>query len=167
MCVHVCGGAVPYCRRVSLFVPDQFDVCSRGLPSFCAVTAKPMPLFASPDNYISDTLPIFLVQVFIVLVTTRVLGRLLKLVHQPAVIGTLPFALFCWRAALSTAVGPRLLHDCLTEAYILLCAGEIIGGIILGPTVLGHAKGWSHAIFPPATLPQFVLVANLGLIFFM
>ena len=70
-------------------------------------------------------------QVFIVLVVTRILGRVLKFVQQPAVIG------------------------------------EIIGGIILGPSVLGRANGWTAAIFPKESLGQFVLVAQIGLIFFM
>ena len=70
-------------------------------------------------------------QVFIVLVVTRILGRLLKFIRQPAVIG------------------------------------EIIGGIVLGPSVLGRIPGWSDAIFPKWSLTQFVLVAQIGLIFFM
>lgn len=32
---------------------------------------------------------------------------------------------------------------------------------------LGHAPGWSAAIWPTSSLPAFQLIANLGLIFFM
>jgi Kef-type K+ transport system membrane component KefB len=62
--------------------------------------------------------------------------------------------------------------------------GQIIAGIIFGPSILGkwmekiwslisiifilgYAKGWSEAIWPASTLKVFQLIANLGLIFFM
>lgn len=45
--------------------------------------------------------------------------------------------------------------------------GEIIGGILLGPSALGHADGWMKAIFPSYSLGQLQLVANIGLILFM
>ena len=32
---------------------------------------------------------------------------------------------------------------------------------------LGHAPGWSNAIWPTSSLAAFQLIANLGLIFFM
>ncbi|CAF1121127.1 unnamed protein product [Adineta steineri] len=45
--------------------------------------------------------------------------------------------------------------------------GQIIAGIIFGPTVLGNIPGWSDYIWPKSSLPVFQLIANLGLIFFM
>ena len=87
-------------------------------------------LFEDPRN-LQDALPIFLLQIMLVLIFTRVIGKLISYIHQPAVIG------------------------------------EIIGGIILGPSVLGLIPGWSDTFFPPASLSHFALVANLGLIFFM
>lgn len=45
--------------------------------------------------------------------------------------------------------------------------GQIIAGIIFGPSILGQTKGWSKAIWPASTLKVFQLIANLGLIFFM
>ncbi|CAF0722077.1 unnamed protein product [Didymodactylos carnosus] len=45
--------------------------------------------------------------------------------------------------------------------------GQIITGIIFGPSVLGYAPGWTNAIFPKSSLTSFQLIANLGLIFFM
>ncbi|CAF1461205.1 unnamed protein product [Adineta steineri] len=45
--------------------------------------------------------------------------------------------------------------------------GQIIAGIIFGPSILGQLSGWTEAIWPAASLPIFQLVANLGLIFFM
>ena len=46
--------------------------------------------------------------------------------------------------------------------------GEIVGGIALGPTILGHL--WPaayHAIFPPASLGALKLLADVGVVFFM
>lgn len=83
-------------------------------------------LWYNPTNP-KDPLPIFLIQVLLVLVFTRVLGRILSYIHQPAVIG------------------------------------EIIGGIILGPSILGLIPGWSTTFFPTWSLPTFGVVANLGL----
>ncbi|KAK9803030.1 hypothetical protein WJX72_007239 [[Myrmecia] bisecta] len=55
--------------------------------------------------------------------------------------------------------------------------GEIVAGIILGPSCLGRIKGYSQAIWPTAvtltngkkydSLQTFNVVANVGLIFFM
>ncbi len=73
-----------------------------------------------------EFLGIFLVQAIIVLIVTRILGRVLKVAKQPAVIG------------------------------------QIIAGIVLGPSVLGQAPGWTENIFPKPTLTPFALVANVG-----
>lgn len=88
-----------------------------------------MPLFADIHSPIG--LPIFLLQAIIVLVVTRVVGKCLKYVHQPAVVG------------------------------------EIIGGIILGPSLCGLSQTWTRTVFPPESVPQFALIANVGLILFM
>jgi len=44
---------------------------------------------------------------------------------------------------------------------------EVIGGILLGPSVMGRIPHFSATIFPPAALPNFTLVANLGLVLFL
>jgi len=44
---------------------------------------------------------------------------------------------------------------------------EVIGGIILGPSVMGHVPGFTNAIFPPASIPSLTLVANVGLVLFL
>jgi len=44
---------------------------------------------------------------------------------------------------------------------------EVIGGVILGPTVLGRIPKFSHSIFPPESLPYLSLVATIGLVLFM
>lgn len=44
---------------------------------------------------------------------------------------------------------------------------EVIGGILLGPSVMGRIPGFSDAIFPKASIPNLNLVANLGLTLFL
>ncbi|KAL5563516.1 hypothetical protein UlMin_033263 [Ulmus minor] len=44
---------------------------------------------------------------------------------------------------------------------------EVIGGILLGPSVLGRNKSYLHTIFPAKSLPVLETLANLGLIFFL
>ncbi len=44
---------------------------------------------------------------------------------------------------------------------------EVITGIILGPSVLGHVSGYTENLFPVSSLDTFGVVANIGLIFFM
>jgi len=47
-------------------------------------------------------------------------------------------------------------------------AGEILAGLVLGPSVLGKFfPGWIHAVFVPETAPIFVGIAQLGLILLM
>lgn len=44
---------------------------------------------------------------------------------------------------------------------------EVIGGILLGPSVMGRIPGFTDAIFPAASIPNLTLVANLGLVLFL
>ncbi|KAG9104268.1 K(+)/H(+) antiporter [Ceratobasidium sp. 370] len=44
---------------------------------------------------------------------------------------------------------------------------EVIGGVILGPTVMGRIPKFSQSIFPPESLPYLSLVATIGLVLFM
>lgn len=44
---------------------------------------------------------------------------------------------------------------------------EVVGGVILGPTVMGRIPNFSNAIFPEASMPNLSLVANIGLILFL
>ncbi|HYY06477.1 MAG TPA: cation:proton antiporter [Candidatus Limnocylindria bacterium] len=46
--------------------------------------------------------------------------------------------------------------------------GEVIGGILLGPSLLGWvAPGVSAALFPPALLPYLRVLSEYGIVFFM
>lgn len=44
---------------------------------------------------------------------------------------------------------------------------EIIGGILLGPSVIGRSKSFLNRVFPSRSLPVLDTLANLGLLFFL
>jgi Kef-type K+ transport system membrane component KefB len=61
----------------------------------------------------------------------------------------------------------RLLHWPLSKIRQPRVIAEVIGGIVLGPSVFGHIPGFQNAIFPAASLPTLNLVATLGLVLFL
>ncbi|KAJ3866946.1 Sodium/hydrogen exchanger family-domain-containing protein [Lentinula novae-zelandiae] len=44
---------------------------------------------------------------------------------------------------------------------------EIIGGVFLGPSVMGRIPGFQNAIFPSISLPMLTLTSNIGLVLFL
>ncbi|KAF9527956.1 cation/H+ exchanger [Crepidotus variabilis] len=44
---------------------------------------------------------------------------------------------------------------------------EVIGGVLLGPTVMGRIPGFRNSIFPDASLPLLNLTATIGLVLFL
>ncbi|KXS22128.1 hypothetical protein M427DRAFT_165590 [Gonapodya prolifera JEL478] len=79
----------------------------------------------------SNTLSLLIIQILVVITTTRLLSIPLQRLHQPRVIA------------------------------------EVLGGIVLGPSVLGNWDAWRTNVFPPASLPYLKQFADIGLIFFM
>ncbi|KAJ5556031.1 hypothetical protein N7513_003673 [Penicillium frequentans] len=61
----------------------------------------------------------------------------------------------------------RLVHWPLSKIRQPRVIAEVISGIILGPSVMGHIPGFTETIFPTASLPSLSVVANLGLIIFL
>lgn len=61
----------------------------------------------------------------------------------------------------------RLLHWPLSKLRQPRVIAEVIGGILLGPSVMGRIPGFQDAIFPTASMPNLTLVANLGLVLFL
>ncbi|KAJ5648751.1 hypothetical protein N7490_005123 [Penicillium lividum] len=61
----------------------------------------------------------------------------------------------------------RLVHWPLSKIRQPKVIAEVISGIILGPSVMGHIPGFTDTIFPTASLPSLSVVANLGLILFL
>lgn len=44
---------------------------------------------------------------------------------------------------------------------------EVIGGVFLGPSVLGRIPGFTAAIFPDAAVPMLTLTSTIGLVLFL
>jgi Kef-type K+ transport system membrane component KefB len=61
----------------------------------------------------------------------------------------------------------RLLHYPLSLLRQPRVIAEVIGGILLGPSVFGRIPGFTNAVFPAASIPNLNLVANLGLVLFL
>lgn len=61
----------------------------------------------------------------------------------------------------------RLLQWPLSKIRQPTVIAEVIGGILLGPTVMGRIPGFTQTIFPSASIPALTLVANVGLVLFL
>jgi Kef-type K+ transport system membrane component KefB len=61
----------------------------------------------------------------------------------------------------------RILHWPLKRIRQPRVIAEVIGGILLGPSVMGRIPGFTMAIFPTAAMPNLNLVANIGLVLFL
>ncbi|KAK4486378.1 hypothetical protein RD792_009051 [Penstemon davidsonii] len=83
------------------------------------------------DNPLDYSLPLFILQLTLVVVTTRVLVFFLKPFRQPRVIS------------------------------------EILGGIILGPSVLGRSSKFANTVFPLRSVMVLETMANVGLLYFL
>ncbi|CAN4127599.1 unnamed protein product [Withania somnifera] len=92
------------------------------------VTTSGIWLDDSPLDY---SLPLFIVQLILVVVVTRLLVYILKPIRQPRVIA------------------------------------EILGGIILGPSVLGRSSKFAETIFPRRSVMVLETMANIGLLYFL
>ncbi|KAI6691859.1 hypothetical protein NL676_019569 [Syzygium grande] len=83
------------------------------------------------DNPLDYSLPLFILQLTLVVVVTRIMVYILKPFHQPRVIS------------------------------------EIVGGILLGPSVLGRSKVFADTIFPLRSVMVLETMANVGLLYFL
>lgn len=61
----------------------------------------------------------------------------------------------------------HILHWPLSKLRQPRVIAEVVGGIILGPSVMGHIPGFTNAIFPAASIPNLTLVANIGLVLYL
>ncbi|KAJ6264652.1 hypothetical protein Dda_0801 [Drechslerella dactyloides] len=61
----------------------------------------------------------------------------------------------------------RALHWPLSKLRQPRVISEVVGGIILGPTVMGRIPGFTSHIFPAEAMPNLNLVATLGLVLFL
>ncbi|OAY36109.1 cation/H(+) antiporter 15 [Manihot esculenta] len=83
------------------------------------------------DNPLDYSLPLFILQLTLVVITTRLLVFILKPFRQPRVLS------------------------------------EILGGVILGPSVLGNVQFFAHTIFPLKSVMVLETMANVGLLYFL
>ncbi|XP_073133085.1 cation/H(+) antiporter 15 [Henckelia pumila] len=83
------------------------------------------------DNPLDYSLPLFILQLALVVVVTRILVFALKPFRQPRVIS------------------------------------EILGGVILGPSVLGQSTKFANTIFPLRSVMVLETMANVGLLYFL
>ncbi|KAK7518899.1 Sodium/hydrogen exchanger family-domain-containing protein [Phyllosticta citriasiana] len=61
----------------------------------------------------------------------------------------------------------RALHWPLAKLRQPRVIAEVIGGILLGPSVMGQIPDFTETIFPTASMPNLTLVANIGLVLFL
>ena len=88
--------------------------------------------FRSLFENLGHPLSLLLIQIIVIVISSKLLASLVSKIGQPVVIG------------------------------------EVIAGILLGPSVLGHFwPGVSQFIFQPASLPNLNFLSQLGLILFM
>lgn len=77
-----------------------------------------------------------------------------------------PVILFIVQVSLIVIVC-HALHWPLSKIRQPRVIAEVVGGIILGPSVMGRVPGFQEAIFPKASLVNLNLVANLGLVLYL
>ncbi|KAH7009980.1 Sodium/hydrogen exchanger family-domain-containing protein [Ilyonectria destructans] len=77
-----------------------------------------------------------------------------------------PIALFIVQACI-IIIFCRLLHYPLSRFGQPRVIAEVIGGIVLGPSVMMRIPGFQENIFPVASMPVLSNVANLGLLLFL
>jgi Kef-type K+ transport system membrane component KefB len=77
-----------------------------------------------------------------------------------------PLRLFLIQAGI-IIIFTRILAYFLAKIRQPSVIAEVIGGILLGPTVMGRIPGFTAHIFPAVSVPYLSLVANLGLVLFL
>jgi Kef-type K+ transport system membrane component KefB len=77
-----------------------------------------------------------------------------------------PITIFIIQASLIIIVC-HLLHFPLSKIRQPRVIAEVIGGIVLGPSVMGRIPGFTSHIFPKESIPNLTLVANLGLVLYL
>ncbi|XP_059623182.1 cation/H(+) antiporter 15-like [Cornus florida] len=83
------------------------------------------------QNPLDYAIPLFILQLVLVLGTTRLVSFVLKPFHQPRVIS------------------------------------EIIGGWILGPSILGQSNKFARVVFPMRSFMLFETMANIGVVYYL
>ncbi|ODV77375.1 K(+)/H(+) antiporter [Suhomyces tanzawaensis NRRL Y-17324] len=77
-----------------------------------------------------------------------------------------PYTLFLFQAVLIIVVC-HVIHYPLGKLQQPRVIAEVITGIILGPSVMGHVPGFTSNCFPQASISGLTLFANIGIILFL
>ncbi|PHH68206.1 hypothetical protein CDD82_726 [Ophiocordyceps australis] len=77
-----------------------------------------------------------------------------------------PIILFIIQVCLIVIVC-HVLHWPLSRLRQPRVIAEVVGGILLGPSVMGRIPGFRQAVFPRESLPNLNVVANLGLVLYL
>jgi Kef-type K+ transport system membrane component KefB len=93
-------------------------------------------------------------------------GGILEHVNPVKYNASNPLILFIVQAAI-ILIFCRLLQWPLSRIRQPRVIAEVIGGILLGPSVMGRIPGFKDAIFPTAGMANLNLVANIGLTLFL
>lgn len=111
------------------------------------------------DNPLDYSLPLFILQLMMVVVLTRLLVFVLKPLKQPRVISEiivrtdLVFSVFSFITAI--------------RADPDVCSILMQAGVILGPSVLGRNQSFAKLIFPLRSVMVLETMANIGLLYFL
>lgn len=77
-----------------------------------------------------------------------------------------PITLLLFQVILILAVS-NLVHLLLRHLWQPRVISEVIGGLLLGPSVMGHIPHFTETIFPAPSIPVLTSTSTLGLIFLM
>ncbi|ODQ80084.1 hypothetical protein BABINDRAFT_27736, partial [Babjeviella inositovora NRRL Y-12698] len=77
-----------------------------------------------------------------------------------------PYTLFLFQAFFIITLC-QIVHYPLSKIRQPKVIAEVLTGILLGPTVMGHIPNFTATCFPPASIPGLTLIANVGIILFL
>lgn len=112
--------------------------------------------FINGADPLESPVGLFLLQVVVIMTTTRVLACGLGYLKQPRVIAEILAGII-----LGTCVGSSV------KRYLLATHTFPDTITYTGPSVFGHIPGWLDHVFPKRSLPYLSLVANVGLVLYM
>lgn len=77
-----------------------------------------------------------------------------------------PYTIFLYQSVVIILLC-QVVHYPLKKLQQPKVIAEVVAGIILGPSVLGHVPGYTSNCFPPESIPGLTLLANIGIILFL
>lgn len=117
------------------------------------------------DNPLDYSLPLFILQLTLVVVTTRIFVYILKPFRQPRVVSEIlvsvnNFILFLFRVSAGQ-------FDFGNREMKWVFVVYLQGGVMLGPSVLGRSLEFANTVFPLRSVMVLETMANVGLLYFL